>query len=128
MPDLPDAARRVLSYPAVDGTSRRELLATYRDFAAAGVGQSALADADLLSLAQRWLQAGAPEDSETLLRTLGFRREPPGLPEAWLQLANAYRDQRDPARSRQICEDIARQLPGTTAAQKATFLLSAETS
>jgi hypothetical protein len=125
MPVLPEAARRVLSYPGVDIGSRREILAAYRDFVA--TGRAGLADQDLLSLAKRWLQAGAAEDAEPLLRDIGFRKEPAGLPEAWLQLANTYRDQRGFGRFRQICQEISEQLPGTTAAQKAAFLLAAET-
>lgn len=126
MPNLLAAARRVLLSPGVDASSRRELLAIDRDYRSAAQGRAALDDAELLQLAQRWLQAGAIGDAEMLMHNLDGRNDLPSLSELWLQLANGLRAGGEMARARKICQDIVQKFPGTLAAQKANFLLSAE--
>jgi membrane associated rhomboid family serine protease len=126
--ELPAAARRVLLYPATNSSERAEIGKVWDDCLGAG-GPLPLTDEEVLQQARHWLDLGVLEDSERLLRTLTERTSTlAGLPEAWLQLARTHGEHNDRPGTKKVCSYILQNFPGTTAAQKAQFLLSAEAS
>lgn len=125
-PELPAAVRRLLDYPGVSSTEREEIRKVLDDYLATPTAPP-LNDAELLPLARRWLQSDALVDGEHLLKILSARSlASPGLADAWLQLANAYRDEKDTARADRTYAYVLQNFSGSVAAQKARFLLDAE--
>jgi hypothetical protein len=125
---LADAARWVLLYPNASVGARGEIRQVLDDCLAGPVPMP-LSDAEVLTQARRWLDASVLEDGERLLRTLAGRTPTPaGLPEAWLQLVHKHGEHNDRASAKRVCAYILENFPGTTAAQKAQFLLAAEAS
>jgi len=126
--ELAGAARRLLLYPAPTSSERVEIRKVLDDYLNAG-SPLPLSDDEVMQLARRWLDAAVPDDSERLLRSLAGRAPTPsGLPEAWLQLMRQRGEHNDRAGAKLACSYILENFPGTTAAQKAQFLLAAEAS
>jgi hypothetical protein len=126
--ELAAAARRVLLYPATNNSERGESRKILDDYLNAA-NPLPLTEDEVMRLAQRWRDAGALDDCERLLRSLAGRTPtPPGLPEAWLQLMRQRSEHNDRAGAKQACSYILENFPGTTAAQKAQFLLAADAS
>jgi hypothetical protein len=125
-PELPTAVRRVLNFPGTGSTERGEIRKVLDDYLATTTAPP-LRDDELLPLARRWLQSGALADGEHLLKILSARSlTSPGLADAWLQLANAYRDENDKAHADRTYAYILQTFAGSMAAQKAQFLLDAD--
>jgi membrane associated rhomboid family serine protease len=125
-PELPAAVRRLLDFPSTSPVERGEIRKVLDDYLAT-VGAPPLSDAELLPLARHWLQSGALADGEHVLKILSARSlASPGLADAWLQLANAYRDGKDKARADRTYAYVLQNFAGSTAAQKAQFLLNAD--
>ena len=124
--ELAAAARRVLLYPGANGSERDEIRKVFDDCLAGGAPLP-LSDAELLQQLRRWLDLSALDDCQRLLQALGERSPRlAGLPEAWLQLAHKHGERNERAAARQACLHILESFPGTTAAQKAQFLLAAD--
>jgi membrane associated rhomboid family serine protease len=123
--DVHGAALRVLQAPATN-LERGERARVFDDYLKAHGGRAGFAAGAGVAVARQWLEAGAPEDAEHLLRALDDPDGAAGAADAWVALARAWHGRRDAARAREACAEVLRRYPGTPAAAKAAFLQSAD--
>jgi membrane associated rhomboid family serine protease len=119
-----DAAALAALQSPVTPAQRGERTRLLEDYLQAREGRPGFADADAVALARGWIEADAIVDADRLLSSLPG--DAPALADAWLQLARAWQAKRDGMRARRACQEVLDRFPGSAAAAKAAFLLSAE--
>ena len=126
-PEFHEAARRLLFEPLTPRASIDEDIASYDEYAAAGVSHTQLTDADLARLAERWMQSGRLAPAAKLIERLLDSPEPaePARRLA-LRLALAHYEARDSDAFQRIAGRLSTRCPLSDEAIKLQRLLATQ--